>query len=105
MTGTSLKYRAESVRSYTGDVKFASSRESFKDEAMISQTRAPSLAGAKKLGTWGILGVAVVVAGLVLSEERELLTGIAPAQIQAAQKVILALIQKLDQAGELVMTK
>ncbi len=38
-----------------------------------------------------------------LTEEMEFLSTVPPAEIKEAQKVIVALIQRLDQAGELVM--
>jgi flagellar motor switch protein FliG len=40
-----------------------------------------------------------------LTEELEYLGAVPPGEIQQAQKVIVALIQRLDQAGELVMEK
>ena len=40
-----------------------------------------------------------------LEEEMAFLTSVSPAQIREAHKVVVEVIQRLDQAGELVMTE
>jgi flagellar motor switch protein FliG len=68
-----------------------------------SKGLAVALKGAPEEITAKVLNNLSKRAQETLTEEIQFLGTVPPAEIQQAQKVIVALIQRMDQAGELVM--